>query len=199
MILIGPPLGGKETLVKKGFSKVLRSCIHLPMGQKMREERENEESHIGKVISAYQDRGRLVPDEVTLSFADTLLGKIENGATLLSDGFPRTVGQIERAFEIFQHHEIGKIIVLNIDTSEEECLRRAVNPADRGPRTDGDLDVVRARIDIYKNETIPVLLELAKKSHVLGCDMIKLSGMNMRNDAEKYARGLALIYNLAVK
>jgi adenylate kinase len=197
LIFIGPPLGGKETLIKKGFSKILHRGIHLPMGDKMREESKKGDSQIGRQLSAYMDRGRLVPDEITLMFAGTMVESLEDDSVLLSDGLPRTVGQINGTFDMFRSHRLNKVVVVNIDTPEEECLRRATqNDGSRVARKDDDPDIVRQRLRIYKDKTIPVLRELRRNSYDLKCDVITLSGLSMRSKALDYARGIALLYDL---
>lgn len=195
-VLIGRPLGGKETL-KGGFEKIVHSPIHLPMGNKMREESKKENSPIGHTLAAYMNRGRLVPDEVTLSFANTLLGQIPENSLLLSDGFPRTIGQIDGAFEIFHQNGMNRICILHIDTPAEECLRRAEQKnGDRGDRIDDHMDTVRTRLAIYEDETVPVLRELSKRSCELKCSILHLPGLNMQRDAEMYAKGLATLHGL---
>jgi nucleoside-triphosphate--adenylate kinase len=80
----------------------------------------NEGSALGKQAQEYMRNGKLVPDEIMISLLlNDATPYLEEGASLLLDGFPRTIHQA-KALEEFMHIDM----VVNLDIPTEVIVER---------------------------------------------------------------------------
>lgn len=176
IVLVAMPNAGKGTLaeeLKRNFP-----ISSLEMGAICRHE-VSKNSSIGQEIATYMAKGQLVPNHIITPLAiDALL----NASTLmLCDGFPRNLEQAEAMIVAGI-----KPVIIEITVSEEEAMRRASNrlfcPKCKANYTkdnfkpskmpgicdndgcsleqradDANPDVVKARLDVYRKHTYPVL------------------------------------------
>lgn len=120
IILMGAPGAGKGTLAKMLISLNL---VHISTGDMFREAIK-EGTELGKLANSYIKDGNLVPDDVTIGIVKERLAKkdCENG--FLLDGFPRTLAQAEALTEISNEINRKIDVVINLDCSEEELVKR---------------------------------------------------------------------------
>ena len=110
LILFGPPGAGKGTFSGQ-IKKVLSDIIHISTGDIFRENLKNE-TPLGLKAQSYMDRGKLVPDDVTIEMVRDRLNRddvIKNGFIL--DGFPRTFSQAKALTNIT---EIDLLLLLEV-------------------------------------------------------------------------------------
>lgn len=103
------------------------------------------------------DKGQLVPDEVVVGMISSALDENPQAKGFLFDGFPRTVAQSESLDKLLKlkNTEIG--VVLALDVSEEELVKRLLNRGLTSGRSDDTNEaVIRARIIEYKQKTTVV-------------------------------------------
>jgi adenylate kinase len=115
------------------------------------------ETELGILAKSYISKGQLVPDEVTINMLKSEVLKKKDANGFIFDGFPRTKTQAE-ALDLFLA-EINTSItsMISLDVEEEELKKRLANRAkDSGRADDADPIVIANRIEIYKNETMPV-------------------------------------------
>lgn len=154
LILFGPPGSGKGTqsdhLVEKyGF-------IHLSTGNLLREEI-SQKTPLGLEAKSIMDKGQLVPDEVVIGMIDSSLEKHKDAKGFLFDGFPRNVAQSQALDKLLELKKTGIGLVLALDVSEEELVKRLLNRGKTSGRSDDtNEEVIRKRFAVYKNETTPV-------------------------------------------
>ena len=181
LIIMGPPGAGKGTqaaLIKKEFN-----IPHISTGDMFREAIASSTS-LGKEARKYIDQGKLVPDEVTIGLVRERLSKkdCENG--FLLDGFPRTIAQAQALNEILKDLHIKLDAVINIDVDLDVLVDRIVGrrvcencgagyhitnlkPKKEGicdicggkliQRKDDTRETVVTRLDVYTNQTKPLL------------------------------------------
>ena len=181
LIIMGPPGAGKGTqaaLIKKEFN-----IPHISTGDMFREAIASSTS-LGKEAKKYIDQGKLVPDEVTIGLVRERLSKkdCENG--FLLDGFPRTIAQAQALNEILKDLHIKLDAVINIDVDLDVLVDRIVGrrvcencgagyhitnlkPKKEGicdicggkliQRKDDTRETVVTRLDVYTNQTKPLL------------------------------------------
>ena len=181
IVLLGPPGVGKGTQAK--ILSKRSGLVHISSGDIFRENLKNE-TELGKLAQTYMSKGELVPDDLTIAMIKERLGRpdCKNGAIL--DGFPRTPAQAE-ALENMLHEFNGHVDLVPFITAEEDVLvdrlsarwtcrarghifNAKFNPEkERGKcdfdgselyqRDDDRADTVKRRIDVYLEQTSPLI------------------------------------------
>src|SRR5471030_2664160 len=146
IILFGPPGSSKGTQSEKLIAAY--GLIHLSTGDLLRSEIAKQTS-LGIEAKIIMDKGQLVPDAVVVGMISSALDANPQAGGFLFDGFPRTVAQSEAldALLSLKNTEIG--VVLALDVSEEELVKRLLNRGLTSGRSDDTESVVRARITEY--------------------------------------------------
>jgi adenylate kinase len=180
VIIIGPPGSGKGTQAARVGERL--GLRHLSTGDLLRDA-VAEGTSLGKKAKEYMNEGRLVPDEIMLGLIREQLEALE-GAGWILDGFPRTLPQAEALTGLLEEQGIEIDTVLLVDVPAEAIVQRltsrrvctechavyslAMLPAgqpDRCPKCGGRLvqrpddteETVRRRLDVYEEQTAPVL------------------------------------------
>jgi adenylate kinase len=176
---MGPPGAGKGTQGDR-----LAEWLEVPRlstGDMLREAR-RQETELGRLAQAYMDAGELVPDDVILGLIEELLDDEVAQAGFVLDGFPRTVAQAEGLQRLLAARRDRLDVVLNLDVPDEEVVARlsgrrvceacsAVTHVDvvggvtdcaacggrLVQRSDDRVETVRRRLDVYREQTAPVL------------------------------------------
>jgi adenylate kinase len=167
LLLIGPPGAGKGTQAAK-----LAEAFNIPAvstGDIFRENVKNE-TELGTQAKAFMDRGEYVPDSLTnalvrdrLTWADA-----ENG--FLLDGYPRTGDQVEELDSILSDagQSLNAVVLITADT--DEVVRRLLNRAQEQGRADDTEDVIRRRLEVYAEQTAPLINVYSKRNLVIEVD-----------------------------
>lgn len=90
LIILGPPGSGKGTLSKALCDHY--QMVHISTGDLFRDHIQKQ-TELGRLASAYIERGDLVPDEVTIGMVRDRLSQLSDADGFLLDGFPRNVLQ----------------------------------------------------------------------------------------------------------
>jgi len=180
VILFGPPGVGKGTQGEKLASEFDMS--HLAMGDILRAA-VRDETAAGIEAKQYMDAGKLVPDPVVVAMIeDQILAG--NGRGFLLDGFPRNVAQAEALNNMLAAHDLSIEKIVFMDAPEENLLKRLSGrlicracgfgfhrqyspPLKSGccdrcggklyQRDDDREDVIAHRLDVYREQTAPLL------------------------------------------
>lgn len=157
VLLFGAPGVGKGT--QGHVLGGLPGFYHLSTGHMFREI--DKKSGLGKQVQQYIDRGNLVPDELTIEIwkkaldARTADGRFHPEHDLLIlDGIPRTVRQAELLEE---HVEVLRVIHLRASDVEAMVQRMKGRAVTENRADDSNEDVIRRRIEVYREESRPVL------------------------------------------
>ena len=154
IILFGPPGSGKGTQSERLIAAY--GLKHLSTGDLLRNEIANK-TPLGIEAKSIMDKGQLVPDEVVVGMISSALDKNPTVNGFLFDGFPRTTAQSEALDKLLKlkNTEIG--VMLAMDVSEEELVKRLLNRGLTSGRSDDNNEsVIRARIIEYKDKTTVV-------------------------------------------
>ena len=154
IILFGPPGSGKGTQSEKLIATY--GLKHLSTGDLLRSEIASQ-TPLGMEAKAIMDKGQLVPDEVVVGMISSALEQNPQAKGFLFDGFPRTEAQsiaLDKLLKL-KNTEIG--VVLALDVSEEELVKRLLNRGKTSGRSDDTNEtVIRARITEYHQKTTVV-------------------------------------------
>ena len=151
IILFGPPGSGKGTQSQKLIEKY--GLKHLSTGDLLRSEIV-QQTPLGIEAKNFMDKGQLVPDEVVIGMISTALETNPNVTGFLFDGFPRTAAQAEALDKLLQLKKTSIAVMLALDVSEDELVKRLLNRGQSSGRSDDtDEKVIRSRIEEYENKT----------------------------------------------
>ena len=168
LLLIGPPGAGKGTQAAK-LAKVFMIPA-ISTGDIFRENVKNE-TELGKQAKSFMDRGEYVPDSLTNDLVSARLDR--DDAVLLGfllDGYPRTADQVEELDRILsgKGDSLDAVILITADT--DEIVRRLLNRAVEQGRTDDTEDVIRHRLDVYAEQTAPLIEIYSNRQLVVEVD-----------------------------
>jgi adenylate kinase len=154
LILFGPPGSGKGTQAEKLIRKY--GWIHLSTGNLLREEIANQ-TKLGLEAQRFMDKGELVPDAVVIGMIGSALDANPQAKGFLFDGFPRTVAQAEALDELLAGKNSAITLVLALEVSQEELVKRLLNRGKTSGRSDDtNEEVIRARLKEYEKKTAAV-------------------------------------------
>lgn len=154
LILFGPPGSGKGTQSEKLIAKY--GFKHLSTGDLLRSEIAHE-TPLGMEAKNFMDKGQLVPDEVVIGMISSALDANPDAKGFLFDGFPRTAAQSEALDKLLELKDHGISIMLALEVSEEELVKRLLKRGETSGRTDDTNEkVIRARIAEYHRKTTAV-------------------------------------------
>jgi adenylate kinase len=167
LLLIGPPGAGKGTQAAK-----LAEAFKIPAistGDIFRENVKNE-TDLGKQAKAFMDRGEYVPDSLTNDLVRDRLSWDDAKEGFLLDGYPRTSDQVEELDRILASDGESLSAVVQIIADTDEVVRRLLNRAIEQGRTDDTEDVIRHRLDVYAEQTAPLIEVFSNRQLVVEVD-----------------------------
>ncbi|MEI6123517.1 MAG: adenylate kinase [Bacteroidota bacterium] len=154
VIIFGAPGTGKGTQSENIIEKY--GLIHLSTGDILREEIKNG-SQIGLAAKKLIDDGLLVPDSIIIDLLFDRASKYSDIKGYIFDGFPRTTVQAKKLDETLEKDHTPISLVLYLDVTEEELFKRIMYRSQHSGRADDTADVIRKRIEVYKEQTQPLL------------------------------------------
>ena len=194
VVLVGPPGAGKGTQ-----AQFIASHLTIPTISTGDIFRSNvsQGTELGRAAKAYMDRGDLVPDEITIAMVASRMQEDDAQAGFLLDGFPRNVPQAETLKKMLTDWETRLDLVLELVVDDDEVVRRLsgrrtcrrcgrvwhvlFNPPSRPRQCDdcgGELfqrdddreETIRHRLDVYQQQTQPLIEFYADEGILLGVD-----------------------------
>ena len=168
IILFGPPGAGKGTQAE--ILKNKYNLVHISTGDVFRYNIKNE-TELGKLAKSFIEKGKLVPDEITIDMLSQEVDKNPGVKGFIFDGFPRTEAQAEALGHLMDDKDtqINAMIALEVD--DEILVDRIQNRAKTSGRSDdADENIIRNRIKVYYNETAILKEYYAKLNKYYGVD-----------------------------
>ncbi|MEG3844310.1 adenylate kinase [Microcoleus sp. herbarium14] len=164
-IFLGVQGAGKGTQ-----SKALATLLNIPhisTGDLLRLAKENE-TPLGLKAKEYMDKGELVPDALVLAMVRERLSQEDAQLGWILDGFPRNlyqVGALDGLLVGMDQPTYDRVIYLEVPDNivSPRLLERAKKEKNR---TDDNPEVISKRLQIYHEETAP-LIDLYKKRKLL--------------------------------
>ena len=152
LILFGPPGAGKGT--QANFIAEKYNVAHISTGDLLREAVKNK-TEVGLRAKSFMDKGELVPDSVVIEIIKQKLTSLIDMKFML-DGFPRTVPQAEALDKMLGELGVNLDVVVFLDVDDEEVVQRIMKRQELENRQDDTEDVVRNRLNVYRDQTSPL-------------------------------------------
>jgi adenylate kinase len=175
-IIFGAPGSGKGTYASRLQSKLGVEVI--AMGDIFREIMK-ENSPLGRKVKGFVEKGLLVPDDVVVEVLKKRLAKIPRGKGFILDGYPRNLDQAKFLENLAKIDVIIQLIVPEWIIIERLSARRICKNCGEvynlrylkpkvdmicdkcgGPlyqRPDDTPEVIKKRIQVYEQQTQPIL------------------------------------------
>jgi adenylate kinase len=194
LVLVGPPGAGKGTqaqfiashlaIPKVSTGDIFRYNVSAGTG-------------LGRQAKSFMERGDLVPDEVTVAMVASRLQEDDALSGFLLDGFPRNLRQAETLKKMLADWGLRLDLVLELVVDHDEVIRRlsgrrtcrkcgrvwhvAFDPPSVTGKCDecgGELfqrdddreETIRHRLEVYEQQTQPLISYYADEGILLGID-----------------------------
>ena len=181
VVLLGPPGVGKGTQATRLADGI--AAEHVSTGDLLRAAR-RDGTDLGKKAQDYMDAGEYVPDELVLDLVRGHFAGISAHAHVLFDGFPRTTAQATGLDSVLK--SIGRQVhtVVVFEAPDETLVKRLSGrrscpncgavyntylspPVTEGVcdrcggalvhRADDEPDTVKRRLEVYREQTAPLV------------------------------------------
>jgi adenylate kinase len=169
ILLIGPPGAGKGTQALE-----LSSAFSIPAistGDIFRENVRNE-TPLGVQAKSFMDAGNNVPDSLTNDLITDRLASPDCAGGFLLDGYPRTTDQVRHLDNFLADHHTKLDVVVQLVAEPDIVVERLRKRALDQGRTDDDEAVVRHRLDVYAEQTAPLIDVYSARGLVVAIDGI---------------------------
>jgi len=182
VILLGAPGAGKGTQAKR-LAETL-GLPHISTGDLFRANL-GQGTELGLKAKDYMEKGELVPDELVLDMLFDRVAGDDCTSGYVLDGFPRTVAQAKALDDrLAPDRDSSHVSVIDIEVDDDAVVRRLtgrltcgscgnIHHVDFAPpkasgvcdvcggaleqRKDDSEDVVRNRLGVYREQTLPVV------------------------------------------
>ena len=156
LILLGPPGVGKGTQ-----AKILVEAFGIPQlstGDILRNAIA-QKTTMGLAAKEVMDRGDLVSDEIVVGIVSERLDADDAKRGFILDGFPRTIPQAEALDRLLAQKGMplnaAVWMYADRDVLVDRVLKRAQETG--AARGDDSAEVVRKRLDVYREQTEPLV------------------------------------------
>jgi adenylate kinase len=194
LVLVGPPGAGKGTQAQ--FIASHLSIPKISTGDIFRSN-VSKGTPLGEKAKQYMDAGDLVPDEITIAMVRDRLAEADARDGFLLDGFPRNIAQAEVLDEMLAELGTPLSVVLELVVDDDEVVRRLSGrrtcsecahvwhiafdpPSSEGvcdlcggklfQRDDDREETIRHRLEVYSDQTAPLIGYYAARGMLEGLD-----------------------------
>ena len=181
IVVMGPPAAGKGTQCRHIAERL--GLPHISTGVLLRDAVAND-TPLGRLAQPFLDRGELVPDETMSAIIEERLKAEDAQSGAILDGFPRTVDQAKKLEDVLArmarrvvatiYLKVPSDVVLDRINNRYSCpacgttydvrllptriLGRCDNCGEMlEQRYDDRPDVVRRRLEVYEEQTAPLI------------------------------------------
>ena len=85
-----------------------------------------------------------------------VLDSKKDAAGVIFDGFPRTIAQGEALEKMLKERGQDVSVVVSLEVDEPELIDRLIKRGQQSGRSDDNLETIKSRLDVYKNQTSPL-------------------------------------------
>lgn len=188
LLLIGPPGAGKGTQ-----AHLLSEALGVPAISTGDIFRANlrAETELGLQAKAYMDAGDNVPDSLTNDLVRDRLSQPDTASGFLLDGYPRTTDQVRALDEVLAASGTSMDAVVELVADPDVVVERLKKRALDQGRSDDDEAVVRHRLEVYSQQTAPLIDVYDERGLLLKVDGIgEIAEVTARIESALAVRGI---------
>ena len=173
LILLGPPGAGKGTQAKRIEDKY--GLKQLSTGDMLRAE-VAAGTALGQKAKAIMDAGQLVSDEIIIAMISSRMDQADCRNGVIFDGFPRTVAQAEALDRMLKEKGRPPCTVIELKVDEAVLVNRLntriaeMKARGEQPRSDDNAETLRKRLQVYRDQTAPIIPHYEKKRALRSVD-----------------------------
>ena len=125
---------------------------------------------LGEEAQRYMNAGDYVPDSITNAMVRDRISHDDCNPGFLLDGYPRTLEQGNELDMVRQSdgRRLDRVVELTVDT--EEVVGRLIKRAQEQGRADDTADVIRRRLEVYFDQTAPLVAVYRERGILLEVD-----------------------------
>lgn len=187
IVLSGIQWSGKWTQCELLLKKFWNNISYFEAGGILRA-LQSKPNAIGEYISSIINDGRLLPDQFMVKIFDLFLFSLRQDTSILVDGFPRQIPQMHAFLEMMKKYQ-RKFTTIVLDISRQEAIKRLTSrrmckscwailnihlhdcnicPVCQSSETyqredDKDLSSIEMRLNLFEQQTRPVIEHLQKE------------------------------------
>ena len=167
LLIMGPPGAGKGTQAVVVASAM--GVPHISTGDIFRAN-VTAGTPLGEEAQRYMDAGEYVPDSITNAMVRDRISQDDCNPGFLLDGYPRTLEQVNELDMMLQSdgRRLDRVVELTVDT--EEVVGRLLKRAQEQGRADDTADVIRRRLEVYFDQTAPLVAVYSERGILLKVD-----------------------------
>jgi adenylate kinase len=167
LVLLGAPGSGKGTQAAR-----LREHLqvpHISTGDLLRAA-VAAGTPLGLKAKAVMEAGNLVSDDIVLGMLEERLGKDDARAGFVLDGYPRNLAQARALEQLLARLQQPVDIAVQLDVDTNLLVERIAGRAALEGRADDTPESVRNRLNVYNEQTAPVVDFYRQKGNLVCLD-----------------------------
>ncbi len=167
LLLLGAPGAGKGTQAKR--ISTAHGIPQIATGDMLRAAVSGG-TELGRRVEPILSAGELVPDDLMVALIRERLSMGDTEAGFILDGFPRTIPQAEALDTMLDEIERTLAAVLEFQLDSQEAVRRILGRAEAEGRSDDTPEVAARRLDVYREQTEPLVAYYLAQGILVGID-----------------------------
>jgi adenylate kinase len=165
VLLLGVQGSGKGTQARRIASDY--GVAHIATGDILRSAIADG-TDLGGRVQPILERGDLVPDDLMIELIRARLQADDAREGFILDGFPRTMAQAEALDTMLAELERPLSVVFELQVPDEVAEDRLLRRAELEGRADDTPEAIRNRIDLYHQETEPLVSHYRLAGNLVG-------------------------------
>ena len=164
LVILGRQGSGKGTQCLRLSESY--GTIHISTGDILRAAVETQ-TELGKKAKLIMDAGDLVPDEIINGIvAERIEMKDVSESGFILDGYPRTSAQAQALEGELLSKGLSLDLAINLEVPVDEVTKRMLDRS----RADDTKEAIIRRLEIYENETAPLLKWFEERNNLVVVD-----------------------------
>jgi adenylate kinase len=167
IVFFGPNGSGKGT--QAALLKAELNVPHISTGDLLRAA-VKAGTPLGLKAKAVMEAGKLVSDDIVLGMLEERLAQPDVAGGFILDGYPRNLAQCAALEDLLARIKQPLDIAIELNVPDAVILKRCEIRFQQEHRKDDDPEVVRKRLQVYREQTHPVATHFADLGKMVTVD-----------------------------